>query len=74
MPKRIDHHTNEKASIFDECNKGAWNAPEGATGKEAEIIVDMQCGMKLQQIQVVNGAGNFKTKEFSCSRMCPLPV
>ena len=55
----------EEVNIFDECSGEVWEAPSGAVNEEAAIIIDMQCAIKLQQIQIINGAGDFKTKEFS---------
>ena len=55
----------DKPNILEECSEDVWNAAEGATGEDAEIIVDMKCPIKLQEIQAINGIGEFSSKGFS---------
>ena len=52
-------------TILDECQNDGWNAPEGATGDDAEMVIDMGCPIKLQDISLINGVGKFSTKQFS---------
>ena len=54
-----------QANILEECNKEQWNAPERALGEDAEVQIDMICPFRLQEIQIINGNGEFKTKKFS---------
>ena len=55
----------EESDIFEGCSKAGWKAPEGATGDDAKIVIDMGCPLKLQDIQLMNGAGDFSTEGFS---------
>ena len=52
-------------NILEECSGDVWNAAEGATGKDASIVVDMKCPMKLQEVQFVNEVGDFGSRQFS---------
>ena len=65
MPTIITNKKNEGDHIFDECSDKVWNAPEGAVGEDAEIVIDMKCPIKLLQIQLKNGVGDFSTRDFS---------
>ena len=62
MPKIIN---GNGGNILEECSGYAWSADEGSSGKDAEIIVDIGCPTKLEEIQILNGVGDFSTKEFS---------
>ena len=33
--------------------------------EKAEIVIDMKCPIKLKEIQLVNGVGDFSSKDFS---------
>ena len=33
--------------------------------KDALVVIDMKCSLKLQEIQLINGAGEFSTEGFS---------
>ena len=67
QPTIVNSKGNKEANLFDVCNEDAWTAPEGSVGKDAEIVLDMKCPIKLHQIQVTNGAGDFSTKGFTVS-------
>lgn len=47
--------------IFEECSEEAWTT----VGKEAALIIDVGCPLKLQEIQIINGVKDFSTKRFS---------
>ena len=51
--------------ILEECGGGVWNAAEGAAEEDAEMVIDMKCPLQLQEIQVINGVGDFSTKRFT---------
>ena len=51
-------------SIFDPCNNEHWRAPDGKTGADAEIVVDMKCPTRLEKISIINGYGEFGAKDF----------
>ena len=42
-----------------------WNAAEGSIEEDAELVIDMKCPIKLQEIQIINGDGDFSTKSFT---------
>ena len=54
-----------QANILEECNEDLWNAPERALGEDAEFQLDMKCPFRLQEIQIINGNGEFKTNKFA---------
>ena len=54
-----------KANILEACNNKYWKSPEGKTGKNAEIVIDLKCLTMLDSFSVVNGFGDFGTKQFS---------
>ena len=64
-PKIVTSKSSEEINIFDECSQEEWNATEGALGNEAEIVIDLKCPIKLKEIQITNGIGDFSTKGFS---------
>ena len=64
-PVIINPKNKMENMIFEECSGESWNAAEGAIGKDAELIVDMECPFKLQKIRIVNGIGEFSTKRFT---------
>ena len=47
------------------CSTDIWKAPEGATGEEASIVIDMKCSIEFQKVEMINGIGDFITKGFS---------
>ena len=55
----------DKDKIFEECSGGVWNAAEGAIEDEAELVIDMGCPLMLEEIQIINGLGDFSTKSFT---------
>ena len=55
----------DAANILEECNRELWEAPGGALRNDACLVIDMKCSLKLQEIQMLNGAGEFSTKGFS---------
>ena len=65
IPIIIGNTNTEGATILDGCQNEGWKAPEGATGDDAEIVIDMGCPIKLQDISLINGVGDFSTKQFS---------
>ena len=64
-PTIVTSKSSEEINIFDECSQEEWNATEGALGNNAEIVIDLKCPIKLQEIQITNGIGDFSTKGFS---------
>ena len=52
-------------NIIGECSDEPWAAAEEATGENAHMVIDMKCPLKLQEIQLINGVGDFSTKSFS---------
>ena len=65
IPKLKTSENTEESDIFEECSKEGWKPAEGATGDDASIVIDMGCPLKLQDIQLINGAGDFSTERFS---------
>jgi hypothetical protein len=55
----------KESNVLEECSGDAWNADEGAIGEDAEMVIDMKCPHKLQEVQVINGVGDFSTRGFS---------
>ena len=55
---------SDPSSILRDCNKEVWRASEGVSGVDAEIIVDMKCPIELQEVQLINGVGEFLVKNF----------
>ena len=49
---------------MDASNKH-WRAPNGKTGSEAELIMDIGCLIRLEQISLKNGFGDFGAKQYS---------
>ena len=64
-PKIVGDTKKEASDIFEESNKNGWKAPEGATGEDAKLVIDMGCPIKLQSIQLSNGADESSTKDLS---------
>ena len=62
MPKIINGY---RQNILEECTDDVWSADEGSSGEDAEIIVDIGCPKKLEEIQILNGIGDFSSKGFS---------
>ena len=52
-------------NILDPCNNEQWISPKGKTGESADIIIDLKCLTMLETFSVVNGFGDFGTKQFS---------
>ena len=52
-------------NILESCNNEYWRAPEGKTGEEADIIIDLKCPKQLETFSIMNGFGDFGTKNFS---------
>ena len=52
----------ESINITESCNNEYWRAPAGA---KTEIIIDMGCSKRLETFSIMNGFGDFGTKEFS---------
>ena len=65
IPTVISSKNAPTVSIFDKCSEEAWKAAEGATGNDAEIVLDYGCPIKLQEVHLLNGDGDFRTKSFS---------
>ena len=61
----ITQNGEETAKILEECNREVWEVSEGALRKDAWLVIDMKCSIQLQEIQLINGAGEFSTKGFS---------
>ena len=57
----------EGENILESYNNEYWRAPAGGRGKEAEIIIDLKCPMWLESFLIMNGFGDFGTKQFSLS-------
>ena len=55
----------EGENILESCKNTYWRAPSGKTGKEAEIIIDLKCPIQLETFSIMNGFGDFGTKNFS---------
>ena len=51
-------------NLLDTCNNEYWRAAKGKSGAEAEIIVDLKCPIFLETFKIINGFGNFGTKEY----------
>ena len=51
--------------IFESCNNEYWKAPPGGKEDEAEIVIDLKCPMRLETFSVINGFGDFGTKQFT---------
>ena len=37
---------------------------EEAFGQKSEIVMDMKCPIELQAVEIINGVGDFITKDF----------
>ena len=61
----IIHSTGNSVDILDNCTGEVWKAAIGAIGEDAEIMIDMQCPVEFQKIELINGAGDFLAKGFS---------
>ena len=64
-PVILGSKNEEEGSILELCSEQSWTVEPEDGGNETEIIIDMKCPRKLQEIQLVNHDGNFGTKEFS---------
>ena len=51
----------EDAANILECSDDIWTD----RGENPEIIIDMGCPEKIQEIQIMNADGDFRTKSFS---------
>ena len=49
-------------NITSSCTNDYWRAP---TGQKSEIIIDLGCSIRLETFSVLNGFGDFGTKDFS---------
>ena len=49
-------------NILSTCNNEFWRAP---AGQQSEIIIDLGCSIRLETFSIMNGFGDFGTKEFS---------
>ena len=49
----------------DSCSNDYWRAPNGKTGDEAEIIIDLKCPIRLESFSIMNGFGGFGTRRFT---------
>ena len=61
----ISSQDGKAVNILEECNRDVWEASEGASKKDAWVVIDMKCSLKLQEIQLIHGGGEFSTKGFS---------
>ena len=61
----IEYKGTGGENILDTCNNKYWKSPVGKTGENAELIIDLKCLTLLETFSVVNGFGDFGTKEFS---------
>ena len=57
----------EGENLLESCNNEYWRSTAGGGGKEAEIIIDLKCPMWLESFLIMNGFGDFGTKQFSLS-------
>ena len=64
-PAVIRNEDTGAANIIEECGKEPWIASEGAIGEDAKMVIDVKCPLKLQEVQLINGVGDFSTKSFS---------
>ena len=64
-PKVLGNKKGNEEKIFEKCSGEVWNTAEGAINEDAEIEIDMECPFKLEEIQIINGVGDFSTKRFS---------
>ena len=55
----------EENKILEERSEEVWNAAEGAIKEDAEIVIDMKWPLKLQEVKIINGVGDFSTKSFT---------
>ena len=51
--------------ILNASAENMWKAAVGSKGIDAELVVDMKCPMKLLNIEMINGEGDFGIREFS---------
>ena len=56
--------TSNLGIFTDDCTDG-WTAPEGRTGSEAELIIDMGCRTKINTIEMRNLDTTQGTRQFS---------
>ena len=61
----MSSNNEEDESILEHCSDHSWTAKPKDGGSDSEIVLDMKCPMKLQEIQLDNNDGKFGTKEFS---------
>ena len=57
--------TSDPFNILRDCSKKMWEATKQNAGEDAELIMNMKCPIELQEIELINGFGEFQTKEFS---------
>ena len=66
--KSSDYNKDTTGSnVLHDCNVDAsyWRSHIGKTGSEAELIMDIGCLIRLEQISLRNGFGDFGTKQYS---------
>ena len=61
----INSKNSETPSILEKCDNAQWNAEEGAVKENAMIVIDVKCPIKMKKIEIINGAKEFSTKDFS---------
>ena len=61
----INNKNSETLSILEKCDNAQWNAEEGAVKENAMIVIDVKCPIKMKEIEIINGAKEFSTKDFS---------
>ena len=65
VPNIVNNDNTEINNILGKCSIGQWNAPEGALDDDAEIVIDMKCPIKMKELELINGGGDFSTNRFS---------
>ena len=56
---------NSPSSILSEDCETQWTAPEGKTGAEAELVIDLHCMVTVDLVRMKNGGEETGIKEFS---------
>ena len=56
--------TSGQSVLFRNCEE-AWRAPDGQTGSNAQLIVDLRCSTKVETILFKNLAEGRGIKDFS---------
>ena len=55
----------EGRNLLEKCTNAHWRAAKSKSNDEAEIIIDLKCPIYLETFKIMNGYGDFGTKQYS---------